>query len=77
MFLKSTQRLPGLLCHENGVNSLWVNPYSPVISSLPFRTARTESKGRKEGIPVTQHGQQHVVPAGSAIDSSYFSSCTL
>ena len=77
MFLKSTQRLLGLPCHENGVNSLWVNPYFPVISSLPFRIARTERKGRKEGMPVTQHGQQHMVLAGSAIDSSYYISCTL
>lgn len=77
MFLQRTQRLPGLLCHENGVNSLWVNPYFPVISSLPFRTTRTESKGRKEGMPVTQHGQQHVVLAGSAIGSSCYISCIL
>lgn len=76
MILKSTKRLLGLLCHENGVNSLCVDPCFPIISS-PFRTACTERKGRKEGMPATQHGWQYVVLAGSAIDSSCYISGTL
>lgn len=75
MILKSTQRLPGLLCHENGVNSLCVDPCFSIISS-PFRTACTESTGRKEGMAVTQHGWQRVVLAGSAVDSTCYISGT-